>query len=260
MLGELEGAISGAFDRIIAARSIRDPEDRGYLLSFLTLLCIKTPAMRRRRNAFINEITTLRFKMLASNPEAWAAEMQHARDEGTIPANADVDQLRELVLADAFTINLSTPAHLKMEFENFHNLIPYIFGRRWVLLKAPPGATGFVTSDSPACLTWSNQRRPNSPGLGTPGTQLLFAISNDLAVVGTFELREGSVAADERLIAEFNGNIALHSNRQIYARDEAFRYILQHNARVMRGSEMLSDPFVTQHQAPDEDCVPARGV
>src|SRR5579871_42759 len=42
MLAELEGNISRVFDRIIATRSIQDQEDRGYLLSFLILLCIKT--------------------------------------------------------------------------------------------------------------------------------------------------------------------------------------------------------------------------
>jgi hypothetical protein len=246
MLAQLEGNISQSFDRIIAARSIQNEEDRAYLLSFLTLLCIKTPGKRQRLDDTMHDITTTRFKMLASDPEAWRREMDRARNEGTIPEDSDVEELRELVLADAFKISLSTPAHLKMEFENFHGLIPYIFGRKWVLLQAPQLETGFITSDEPVCLTWFNQRRPEPPGLGLPGTQLLFPISNELAMVGTFELREGAVTADENLVAEFNGNIALHSNRQIYARDIDFRYILQHSDRIMRGSEMLSDPFITE--------------
>lgn len=249
MLGQLEGDISRAFARIIASRSLQNEEDRGYLLSFLTLLCIKNPGKRRQVDEFVNEISTMRFKMLASKPTAWHAEMERAKKEGTIPADSDVEELRTLVIADAFTISLSNPAHLKTELDNFHGVIPYIFGRNWVLLQAPQGGTAFVTSDNPVCLTWSNQRRPEAPGLGLPGTQLFFPIANDLAMVGTFELRENTVAADDDLIAKFNGNIALHSNRQVYARDDTFAYMFQHNEQIMRGSEMLADPFISGEEA-----------
>jgi hypothetical protein len=59
--------------------------------------------------------------------------------------------------------------------------------------------------------------------------------------LGAFEAEEGEMEADERLIAEVNGAIIVNSRRQIYARDDDFAYILQHNRKIMRGRDLLRD-------------------
>lgn len=52
-----------------------------------------------------------------------------------------------------------TPAdHLQVEWKIFDEILPYIFNRKWKTLRAPPGATGFITSDHPMCLNWINPR------------------------------------------------------------------------------------------------------
>ena len=52
------------------------------------------------------------------------------------------------------------------------------------------------------------------------------------------------------LIAQFNATIALHADRQIYARDSDFMYRMAHNERIMRGDEFLADQATVR---PSED-------
>jgi hypothetical protein len=241
MLAGLEGEISSAMERIISSRSLSDHNDRIHLFIFMALLLVKNPGMRARIGSFIGQVTMARFQMLASDAGAWNREMESAKDDGTIPRTADTDQLRELVLAGAFNIGVTAPGHLQLEFNLVDEIAALIASRRWMLYRSQQGRTGFVTSDNPVSLTWAQQGRPDPPGLGRGGTQLIFAISNELAAVGAFEVSERTVDADEDSIAKINGNIIVRHNHQVYARGDDFIYWLRHNEHLMEGRQLLDD-------------------
>jgi hypothetical protein len=96
-----------------------------------------------------------------------------------------------------------------------------------MLFRAPKGSTGFITSDHPMCLMWSDPARRGGfygPGLGLAQTQLLFPVSSELALIGAFEAENDAIDADERLVAQINGSVILHAGRQVYARDSSFLY------------------------------------
>lgn len=246
-LSELEGEISGALARIVSTRSLSDHNDRVYLFIFMALLLLKNPGMRERVGTFIGQVTMAHFQMLASNSDAWNREMERAKNEGTFPQTADTDELRELVLAGAFNIGVSVPGHLQLEFGLVDRIAALIASRHWILYRSTPGRTGFVTSDNPVSLSWVQQRRPDPPGLGRNGTQLIFPISNELAAIGAFGIKERTVDADDESIAKVNGNIIRMRNHQVYARGEDFVYFLQHNTHPMKGTQLLADPGFSQN-------------
>jgi hypothetical protein len=70
---------------------------------------------------------------------------------------------------------------------------------------------------------------------------LIFPVSNELALIGGLEIDDMEAEADEMLVAQINGSIILHANRQIYARAGDFPYLLKHSERIMRGTELLDD-------------------
>jgi len=152
--------------------------------------------------------------------------------------------MREFVEADRYRITVPTGRHLEMEMKAFETVLPFFFHRKWVLFRAPLGATGFVTSDHPVCLMWSDPEKRGKfhpPGHGLRRTQVLFPISNELAVMGAFEAYEEERDAPDWLIAQINATVALHADRQIYARGSDFMYRMAHNERIMRGNEFLAD-------------------
>jgi hypothetical protein len=59
--------------------------------------------------------------------------------------------------------------------------------------------------------------------------------------MGAFEGYEEQRDAPAWLIAHTNATVALHANRQVYARDSDFTYRMAHNQRIMRGEEFLAD-------------------
>jgi hypothetical protein len=251
-LAELEGEISPALTRIRVSRSLQNDEDRALLFTFIALLLIKNPGMRDRISEALGKVEMYRFQMLASNPEAWAAEMERAKLDGTIDKDADTETLRKLVLEDAFKIGVSVPGHLKLEFDLLLAIIDLVAARNWMLFSAREDRTGFVTSDSPVSLTWFDQEgTPYPPGLGLRNTQLIFPIANELAAVGIFEYSSRVADADEDFVAKINGNTILFRNRQVYARDSDFQYEMKHHGKRMQGLELLEDACVLDREPSD---------
>ncbi len=182
-------------------------------------------------------------KMKASDAGIWSADMGRAKAEGTIPEDAVTDEVRRLVLEGVFTYSVSTPGHLQLEFNLVHKVLPYFHGRKWILYYArKSNQTNFVTSDNPVSLMWRNRMEPAAPGLCRLGTKIIFSVSNELAMKGTFEGKPGVVDADDEIVAIINGNISPFVTRQVYGRGADFLYATPYNDRTMRGSELLEDP------------------
>ncbi len=241
-LAGLESDISPAIERIRTSRSLASEGDRALFLTFVALLLIKNPGIRDRISESIGKVEMFRFQMLASNPNAWNAEMERAKLEGSIAKDADTEELRGLVLKDAFKIGISVPGHLMLEFRLLPSIIELVGQRKWMLFSARGGQTGFITSDNPVALSWFNQGPAQPPpGLGLAETQLIFPISNELAAIGTFEYKESVVDADDDRVAKINGNTILSRNRQVYAQASDFQYQMKHHDRQMLGSELLTD-------------------
>ena len=117
--------------------------------------------------------------------------------------------------------------------------------RKWVLIKAPERSGGFITSDHPAILMWSDPKMRAGlygPGFGLTGTEVLFPVCPRLAVVGAFEIREGdTIEVDENAVAAFNGAQIAYAERQVYARDRNFTYALRPNEPPRKASRLIDD-------------------
>jgi hypothetical protein len=249
-----EGEVNHALDRIIAARSISDDNDRTYLLNLMALLAVKNPRHRESSRRFQEQLCKRVLDLATATPERWASQIRRAKASGDIEPDADADYAKMLAFieADQYKIAIPTGRLLEQEIKSFETVLPFFFQRHWVLLKAPRRQTGFVTSDHPLCLMWSDparRERFHGPGHGLRRTQIIFPISNELAVMGTFEAYDDEIDASQLFIAQVNATIILYSERQIYARDGHFVYKMEHNTRIMRGFELLRDQATSRPAA-----------
>jgi len=232
-----ETDVSQALERIIRTRSIKDDDDRTYLLNLMALMAIKNPRHREGWRNAQEQIWKRVLDLATATPERWAGQIRRAKAAGDIEPDADEDyhRARAFIEADQYRITVPTGRHLELEMKAFETVLPFFFHRKWVLFRAPVGATGFATSDHPVCLMWSDPEQRGKffpPGHGLLRTQILFPISNELAGMGAFEAYEEERDAPDWLIAQFNATIALHADRQIYARDSDFIYRMAHNERI----------------------------
>ena len=243
-LSGFETKVSQSLERIIATRSIRNENDRVYLLNLMALMATKNPRHRESWRSAQEQLWKRVLALATATPGWWASQIRRAKAAGDVDPDTDEDYERMRAFVEADQYRVPTGRHLELEMKSFETVLPFFFHRRWVLFRAPADSTGFVTSDHPVCLMWSDPEQRGKffpPGDGLRGTQILFPISNDLAVMGAFEADEGECEAPTWLIAQFNGAIALHAERQLYARDGDFIYRFAHNDRIMRGDEFLAD-------------------
>jgi hypothetical protein len=241
-----ESELGPTLRRIAAARSIQSERDRATLFSFIGLTAIKNPRFREIIRRGQEEEAKIMLDLLTETPEAWASHLQRMRRNGYDPATSkfSYEQVRNFVQRNKLRVETATSMHLHLELGVFDKILPLIFARKWLLLKAPPSSAGFITSDHPVCLMWSRPEKRGSfygPGLGVPGTQLLFPVSLKLALIGAFDIEDEEIEADERLIAQINGTVILHGTRQIYARDSTFCYQCRHHSAPVHGDQLLAD-------------------
>jgi len=244
-LAAFEGEAAAALDHVIAARSIRNLEDRGYLISLMALFAARNPRRRESTRKFQESVMKRMMDMATATPERWESQVQRAAADGFVnPATADYARMRAFVEADEYRIDLVNERHLELELKSWQTLTDLLSHRKWMLFRTPPGLAGFVSSDHPICIMWSDPARRgvgHPPGYGLMKTQVLFPISRELAMIGAFEIDDMECDADELTIAQINASTILYSTRQIYARSDEFSYRFGHNTEIMRGRDLLGD-------------------
>jgi hypothetical protein len=246
MFSDFESDLSQALDRVIASRSIANEDDRALLLNFIGLCAVKSPSHREGLRSVHEQIAKRILLLATETRERWESQILLAKQNGELADDADPDyeRVRDFIRRDRYTINLGTPYHLDVEMQAFDSILPYIFGRKWILVKAPLNTTGFITSDHPVCLISAELAKrggSSRPGLGCKRTHLVFPISNELAMIGAFEFADREIDADKLFMAQINGVIVAHAQRQIYARDNDFVYRMPHNNRIRHGAELLNE-------------------
>jgi len=147
--------------------------------------------------------------------------------------------------------------HIALELSGFDNLLPFLFGRKWTLLKAQPDTGGFITSDHPVCLMWTDPKLHGGvygPGFGLAKTEVLFPLTSELALVGSFEREEAELDAHIFAVAECNAMTIWFAERQVYARDATFAYLRPGSSPCAFGQDLVNDgSFVRPRPKRDDD-------
>jgi hypothetical protein len=251
-----ESEVSQALERCIAAGAFDDGDERSYVLNLIALIAVKNPRVRANADRFRKRIMKTTMDLAISSPEIWATQVRNAKAAGFIKPDADTDyeKMRAFVKADAYDIVISPADHVITEVDVFDRVLPLFFERAWTVLRAPPGATGFITSDQPVSLMWSEPRIPGRrrppPGFGRPDTLVLFPLAPSLALLGTFEGDDKVVDATDSQIADFNFAMIENARRQVYARDVDFLYRLDDGA-APRSGRLVEDLTLRREQAAD---------
>jgi hypothetical protein len=129
------------------------------------------------------------------------------------------------------------------------------------MLVASGNSGGFVTSDHPVCLRWSDGKDHGnlSPGFAVPGTEVIFPLSPQLAMRGTFEGGEDAVNADRETVAGINSLLISNIHNQLYAQDALFNYKRGPNEGISSGSTLWQDKvFLAASKLTDDKVVALR--
>lgn len=242
----LETQLSGALDRLESSKSFSDTDDRILIFNLIALLAVRNPRMResmRRSHEHQDKIIS---SMLVSSKELWEGTIRRAVADGYVKPDHGVsyEAFCDFIERDEYDVVVPTTAHVGQELKLLDGIIPYLAQRQWMLWVAPPESGGFLTCDHPVVLKWdgSVERKPPSPpGFAMQKSEVVFTLSRTLALSGVFGGPEGAFWANEGIMESINGMIIDNADRQVYATDDTFEYLLSSEQGTRTGNQLLHD-------------------
>lgn len=245
-VSKFEGELAPALNRIIAAENLQSSEDKVVLLNFIALISVRNPRHRETFRKFNEEVMQRVMELATETKERWEGQIAQAREAGYMKdvKGISYEKMREFVKRKEYRVDLDTGFHIATEMGGVDAVLPTLLGRKWVTFTPPDSSEGFITSDHPTCLMFSDPNMRGKfygPGHGLAGTEIIFPISRRLAVVGAFELENGEHQLNEEGVAGINGALVAYADRQVYARNGDFLYSRQYAEKPRRGVELVND-------------------
>jgi hypothetical protein len=243
-LNELEDKVAPVLEKVIAAQSLRDENDRSAILNLIASVTLRNPKQRTVVSEIYREAGQLAAGSGLQTKEKYAEYVAAMKAEGTTaPAYEEMKVWFEK------EPKLFKPPPPPQEFNilielQFHDhLVKLYDNRKWQMLIASDDSGGFVTSDHPVCLRWADgQDHDNiSPGFAVPGTEVIFPLSPKLALRGRFDGEENVTKADKETVATINSLLISNCHNQVYGRDALFSYKCGPKDKIGSGAHLDTD-------------------
>lgn len=259
-LADFEGKVAPALERIKEAKSLSVKEDRDALMNLICALAIRNPRQRATINDFVAELADKILRLGLATKERWEGQVEEMKKAGVWDAGSEVsyEEMKKYSEDRTKRISVAKEFNIAVEAEQHGRLLQHIGNRKWQLMVARNDTGGFVTTDVPVCLHWTDGQDHGSPGFGLQGTEVLFPLSTKLCLRGTFEGQEDVVDADIFLVGAVNSYLLSNVEKQVYAHDFSFKYMKGPLQEFGTGASLLQDPtFLAAGKEPEEGKVVA---
>ena len=250
LLSGIEGDVAPALIRTIELSSFATEDDRNLLMNLMGILAVRNPRLREVTRQFHEEIIHRVLNISLSSKQIWESQM--TSDD---PKRFSYEEMKEFYAERKFKIDLTNGYHIHAELKMLEPILPALSKRGWMILRSSKESGGFIYSDHPVNLMWSNPKNRNSPyapGFGMMNTQVLFPISNRLALMGAFKIKDQTLDINDDMVASINGAILSTCSRQVYARDLHFHYKLEPNEQPRKASRLIADQRLARDPRSDE--------
>jgi hypothetical protein len=227
----IEVPVAPAIRRVAESRRF-EGDDRISILNLMALMAVRSPYMREHwRQAHENLMKRVMDVALAT-PERWQSQLQQMKNAGKeINENLTYDQIKDFHERGEYDINMNREWFIGLELKLFETVLLTLVDRKWVLYVTPPANGVFVTGDRPVALYYKDRKGvppmlQESPGFAMPGTQILFPLRHDMALVGDFEdAEDGTQVASMPLVAMANLRMIERAQAQVYSIKRTFPYV-----------------------------------
>ncbi len=244
-LAEFESKIAPALERIKKVQSLIDSEHRNALMNLISALAIRNPRIRSTINDFIGEVAQAVMEIGLATEDRWNTQVEQMKKEGVWDEEANVSyaDMRKLVEERRHKIEVAKEFNVAVELDQQNELLQHLANRKWQIIVANERSGGFVTTDVPVCIRWSDDQDHGiySPGFGVSGTEVIFPLSTKLALRGSFEGEENVVEGDLFTVGGINSILISNCNNQVYAHDHSFQFMRPLPHEIGSGATLLQD-------------------
>jgi hypothetical protein len=225
---KFEAKLAPMLVRLDASSRFAGQDDLNLALQLVGLLAVRNPRQREQLRRFHADVARRVMDLSLATPERWASQVRQAQAAGYL-GGVDVtyEQMREFVEQERYRVEVPTTRHVQLELQLFETLVPALHKRSWCLVQAGPQSGGFVTSDQPVTLCWTDPALEGGfygPGFGMRDTSVVCPLSHQLALWGTFDGPSGVVELPDDSVAAINTRTIAYAGSQIYAQSDRFFY------------------------------------
>ncbi len=234
MLANFEGQVATALRNVAQARKF-DGDDRVLILNLVALLAVRSPQMREHWRQMEEQKMKKMLGLSLASRDRWEAQEAAMAKAGRGPKPGEpaisYEQIKEFYEKDEYDVTLNREHHIGIEFKSHDAVLKTLMARKWEMHAIAGDDVGcFVTTDRPVVLTWHNTEKVptmfrESPGFGMPDTEVLFPITKNLIVIGSFEGKDGTVSATTPFVAGANTKMIHHAFEQMYGPKKVIPYI-----------------------------------
>ncbi|MDB0544139.1 DUF4238 domain-containing protein [Ralstonia solanacearum] len=238
----LEARLAPALKRLEAIAAPTTEADLAVLLELVGLLAVRNPGQRETARRFFAEVASRIMGLALADKERWEGQVRQAQAAGRMRvSDVTYEQMREFVASGQYAIEVPTTRHVHHELQLLQTVVPLLRERNWLLLRAAPDSGGFVTSDRPVTLCWSDSALDGGlygPGFASRGTTVVCPLSHQLALLGAFGEPAGVIELSDDVVAAVNTRTIAEAGSQIYAQSDRFHFIGQDGV-AQRGNALL---------------------
>lgn len=241
-MGKFESLVVPAVSRIETSNEFVG-DSKTCILNLMALLATRHPVRRESTRQFHAKIAKLTMDTVLHKRETYDQVTSDMKRDGVaINLNVSYEQMKAFMDKGEYKIDVTTEHHLSLEQKMHETALQLLAERNWMLYRAAPDDGHFISSDWPVALSWRHPEKVppfyrNSPGFGAADTEVIFPLTQNLALVGEFDGEEGYAQAHPKVIAAINTRTMSFSRHQIYSPKRWFPALS--NDQIVAGSDLL---------------------
>ena len=187
-LARIESDTAPLLRRVANGENLASQSEHEKVSLFMATMLLRVPRARNRIESVYGDIVQLSARNMASAPGFLENALAELEEKSGEKSKIGADQLREFIQSDRYTMKASPVVSLRNLFFVSPQLMPILFFMNWTILDSESDLDVFVTSDNPVVYVDPTYREGwRGVGLVNPGTELSFALSPEVCLLGTHD-------------------------------------------------------------------------
>jgi len=235
LFGKIENVAAPLLRTVIETRQLPSTrQSLADLMMFVALSYSRGLQYRQVLSSFHNQVETMKIRMALMSPELWGKYVRACEKKGLDYPRESYKELARLYRQDEAEIEVSNMGHIHTTgiVTSLQGVFELLVHRNWGLEIVDNPDDFFITSDSPATLTWLD---PTADRLGPPSlissmSEVVLPIHKSMALVGRYEPIPTTARGDGDRVAAINAATAQFAHRFVYSPHDDFVWMVPSGA------------------------------
>jgi hypothetical protein len=201
-------------------------DDYNYLMNYLALLTVRTPAYKENMSSLIDHMTKFTMKMAFSTEEQYEAIKKEMEEAGQEVPKLPYEKFWSFLDEERYSVSADNNMHVGNLLHSMDAVLQPLGARNWSIVYCPNRLGDFICSDHPVSLHWATNRDRgllSSPGHKRLETEVTVPLNSRVLLLGQFEqVMPKFITLTSRMALAVMNTWSSEQSRFIFSRKEDF--------------------------------------